>query len=110
MTRLSNRQYPMLKVFVERGANGMKIEAAQHFDQRPFRSMLIQGWVAYTPLRGFHVTEAGRRAFKEFHHTDIARKNPAMPLTAYFDPTQYGLGDSKKKSPQSETRRLQVVA
>jgi hypothetical protein len=24
-------------------------------------------------------------------HTDIARKNPLLPLTAYFDETAYGL-------------------
>lgn len=89
MTRLSNRQYPMLEIF----ASGvyMRIEEAQIFDQRPFRSMLIRGWVAYKPGRGFHITADGRKARDEFHHTEISRKNPLLPLTAYFDPTAYGL-------------------
>ncbi len=89
MTRLSNRQYPMLEIF----ASGvfMRIEEAQLFDQRPFRSMLIRKWIAYKPGRGFHITPEGRKAHEEFHHTEIARKNPLLPLTRYFDPTAYGV-------------------
>jgi hypothetical protein len=89
MTRLSNRQYPLLETF----ATGvyMSIEDAQLFDQRPFRSMLIRKWVAYKPGRGFHITTEGRAAREEFLHTDIGRKDPSLPLTAYFDPTAYGL-------------------
>ena len=93
MTRLSNRQYPMLHIFaVELGAQGyMSIEDAQALDQRPFRSMLIQQWVAYRAGRGFHITKAGRDAWYEFGNTGIARKNPHAPLTRYFDATAYGL-------------------
>lgn len=92
MTRLSNRQYPMLKTFAEAEADyHMRIEAAQAFDQRPFRSMLIQGWIKYRPGRGFHITKEGRAAWREFLLTDIIRKDPTRPLTAYFDPTAYGL-------------------
>lgn len=93
MTRLSNRQYPMLKTF----ATGvyMSIPQAQAYDQRPFRSMLIQQWIAYRPGRGFHITPEGRRAFDEFHYTEIARKNPLLPLTAFFDPTAYGLAPAR---------------
>lgn len=89
MTRLSNRQFPMLETF----ASGiyMRVDEAQHYDQRPFRSMLIQRWIAYKPGRGFHITPAGRKAHAEFHHTEIARKNPTLPLTALFDPTKYGV-------------------
>lgn len=92
MTRLSNRQYPMLKTFAEAKADyHMSIQAAQAFDQRPFRSMLIQGWIKYRPGRGFHLTHDGRRAWREFLLTDIVRKDPTRPLTAYFDPAAYGL-------------------
>ena len=28
---------------------------------------------------------------QEFQSTNILRKNPALPLTAYFDPIAYGL-------------------
>jgi hypothetical protein len=89
MTRLSNLQYPMLETF----STGlyMSIESAQHFDQRPFRSMLIRQWITYRPGRGFHITTQGRKAHAEFHHTEIARKNPTLPLTSYFDPTAFGL-------------------
>jgi hypothetical protein len=96
MTRLSNRQYPMLHTFIASGSGFyMSIHEAQKFDQRPFRSLLIREWIAYTPGRGFHATRAGRQAWEEFHHTEIARKNPALPLTAYFDPTAYGLEPKK---------------
>jgi hypothetical protein len=89
----------MLEVFVT--GIYMNIEQAQRYDQRPFRSMLIRGWIAYRPGRGFHITPEGRKARDEFHHTEIARKNPTLPLTAYFDPTVYGL---------KETRQLHRVA
>jgi len=99
MTRLSNRQYPMLQALNDNGPNVyMSIEDAQRFDQRPFRSMLIQGWCAYRPGRGFHITPDGQHAMREFHDTDITRKNPSLPLTAYFDPIAYGL------KPRRETR------
>lgn len=92
MTRLSNRQYPMLRMFAEGGAQYfMRIDEAQAFDQRPFRSMLIQKWVAFRPGRGFHLTPDGRKAWHEFLETEIFRKDPQRPLTAYFDATAYGL-------------------
>ena len=50
MTRLSNRQYPMLHTFIASGSGFyMSIHEAQKFDQRPFRSLLIREWIAYTP-------------------------------------------------------------
>jgi len=98
MTRLSNRQYPMLRVFIEGGPQFyMSIEQAQRYDQRPFRSMLIRGWIAYRPGKGFHGTREGAAAWVEFHETEIARKNPTLPLTAYFDPTAYGLSKQDAK-------------
>ena len=96
MTRLSNRQYPMLLALVQNGRDGyMSIEDAQKFDQRPFRSMLIRKWCAYRPGRGFHVTREGEAAMIEFQTTEILRKDPGLPLTAYFDPTAYGLHPKK---------------
>jgi hypothetical protein len=89
MIRLSNRQLPMLELFI--GGEYLSIETAKHYDQRPFRSMLIRKWINYRPGRGFKITEAGRDAYEIFMHTDIARKNPLLPLTAYFDETAYGL-------------------
>jgi hypothetical protein len=60
MTRLSNRQYPMLQALYDQGINGrMTIEEAQAYDQRPFRSMLIRKWCAYKPGKGFHITREG---------------------------------------------------
>jgi hypothetical protein len=92
MTRLSNRQYPMLREFADHNSDyHMSIETAQVFDQRPFRSMLIHKWIAYRPGRGFHITREGRAAWREFIETEIFRKNPTLPLTAYFDATAYGL-------------------
>jgi hypothetical protein len=87
----------MLLTLYDNGVHGyMPIEDAQKFDQRPFRSMLVQGWAAYRPGRGFHVTPKGRDTMLEFQSTDILRKHPESPLTAYFDPTAYGLAPSKK--------------
>ena len=98
MTRLSNRQYPMLREFAEQSSSYfMPIHVAQKFDQRPFRSMLIQRWIAYRPGRGFHITREGRQAWHEFVTTEIFRKNSMLPLTAFFDPTAYGLKDPYRK-------------
>ena len=107
MTRLSNRQYPMLQALydLEKGSGYMTIEEAQSFDQRPFRSMLIRKWAAYRPGRGFHITRQGKDAMYEFHSTDIARKNPRLPLTAYFDAVAYGLASKKAPRVHVMTKR-----
>ena len=92
MTSLSNRQYPMLKVFAEAiSTYYMSIDEAQRYDQRPFRSMLYHRWITFRPGRGFHITRLGRDAWRIFFHTAIWRKDPTLPLTAYFDPTAYAL-------------------
>lgn len=92
MTRLSNRQYPMLRALFQNGRTGyMTIDEAQHFDQRAFRSMLIREYCVYKPGQGFHVTRQGEDAMVEFENTDILRRHPELPLTAYFDATAYGL-------------------
>jgi hypothetical protein len=99
MINLSNRGYPMLKTFADENANfSMTIDQAQHYDQRPFRSMLMRGWIAYKPGKGFILTKDGRRAWEQFLSTDIGRKNWEAPLTAYFDPNAYGLGKKGKSS------------
>jgi len=110
MTRLSNRQYPMLKMLCDNGSDDyMSIEEAQQFDQRPFRSMLIQRWCVYRPGRGFHVTKEGKAAMYEFQSTEIVRKNPTLPLTAYFDPTAYGLHVPKRKGATKQAAPKKVV-
>jgi hypothetical protein len=82
----------MLRTFAVAGKDFyMSIKDAGLYDQRPFRSMLIHGWIEYKRGRGFHITPEGREAWKEFEHTEIFRRNPLGPLTAYFDPTAYGL-------------------
>jgi hypothetical protein len=93
---LSKRQYPMLREFSDGGY--MTIQRAQAFDQRPFRSMLVRGWIAYTGARGFHITSEGKQAWYEFEHTQIVRKDPSKPLTAYFDAAAYGLHARKTKA------------
>ena len=98
MTRLSNRQYPMLRTFALESAQfRMTIREAQKYDQRPFRSMLIHRWIVYSG-GGFHITREGQDAFIEFENTEITRKNPTLPLTAYFDATAYGLKTPKKEA------------
>jgi hypothetical protein len=100
MTRLSNRQWPMLRALYDLGDGFMSIEEAQKFDQRPFRSMLIQQWARYHPGRGFYITREGKAAMHEFQGTEIFRKDPSLPLTAYFDPTAYGLRAVEKRRKQ----------
>jgi hypothetical protein len=89
MTRLSNRQYPMLHLFAQRRDVYMTASDAARYDQRPFRSMLIQRWIAYRPGHGFHITREGLEAWEEFRGTDIKRLNPNAPLTRFFDITRY---------------------
>jgi len=91
MKTFSGRQYAMLQTLASGQTLYLSIKEAQAFDQRPFRSMLIRKWIAYKAGRGFYATKEGREAWHNFHQTDIARKNPTLPLTAYFDPTAYGL-------------------
>jgi hypothetical protein len=82
----------MLAAFAEhRSTYFMTMEMAQTYDQRAFRSMLIRKYVSYKPGNGFYLTPKGRDAFDQFFSTDIARKNPELPLTAYFDPNAYQL-------------------
>lgn len=95
---LSKRQYAMLGTLIDLKGGYLDIEDAQRFDQRPFRSMLIQKWVAYRAGKGFHVTKEGTAAWTEYHQAEIGRKDPTAPLTRFFDPTAYGLAVVKRKS------------
>ena len=97
MITLSNRQYPMVKAFLDSSDNYMDIETAQRYDQRPFRSMLIRKWIAFRPGHGFYLTKEGKNAWLDYHGTEIWRKNPNLPLTAYFDVTAYGLRKAPPK-------------
>jgi|SRR5215471_10798301 len=87
---LSNRQYPMLQVFMDHGDHWyMSVSQACRYDQRPFRSMLVREWIHYVPGRGFYITKAGKEAWRAFHGTQITRRNPLLPLTSYIDPATY---------------------
>jgi hypothetical protein len=86
----------MLQVFIGNGSDYyMTRDAAQQWDQRPFRSMLIRKWVKYRSGHGFYVTREGRDTWNDFHHRDISRANPLLPLTSYFEQI-YGPLPSKK--------------
>lgn len=100
----------MLKTFAtERADFHMSIEQAQAYDQRPFRSMLIQEWIAFTPGKGFHITKKGREAWYEFGNTDIGRRDHTRPLTAYFDATLYGLKTPKKRKGPAKKQALHLT-
>jgi hypothetical protein len=73
----------------------MTVEEAQQFDQRPFRSMLVRDWVRYRAGHGFYLTKEGRKAWQEFHQTDITRHNPMLPLCAYWR-DKYDMGGTMK--------------
>lgn len=112
ITRLSTLQYNMLRMFASQPvAHHMSIATAQGLDQRPFRSMLLRRWVAYTPGRGFRITRAGTDAFRGFENHSIERKNPSLPLTSYFDPAVYGLPSrEKRKKGERRSGGLKAVA
>lgn len=98
ITRLSTLQYNMLRTFAsQHDGHYMTIANAQGFDQRPFRSMLIRRWVTYVPGRGFRLTREGHGVLRDFENHSIERKNPSLPLTAYFDPSVYGLPVARRR-------------
>lgn len=98
MTRLSNRQFPMMQAFLDLRGGYMTIDEARTYDQRALRSMLIRKYVAYHAGRGFYFTKDGKNAWEEFGDTDIRRKHPELPLTAYFDANAYGLAKPKTRT------------
>lgn len=111
MTRLSTLQYNMLRMFATEGPDYfMSVTTAQGFDQRPFRSMLIQQWVAYRIGKGFHITRKGRDAYRNFEQHDITRKNALAPLTSFFDPEKYGLRSAQKRAVKAEVREIRKEA
>lgn len=109
---LSQRQYPLLAMFSQSGFH-MSIPQAQAIDQRPFRSALVRGYLAYSPgKKGFYCTQKGHDAWDMFNGTSIERKDPMRPLTSYFDTTTYQLGvpvKKKAKRAASATRELETV-
>ena len=103
MIALSKRQHAMLELLVTRQDGYITYEQAQELDQRPFRSMLIQKWVAYRIGRGFRETPAGIDAWNEYLAADITRKNAHAPLTKYFDAVFYGLVAGPVKTKRKTT-------
>jgi len=90
MINLTNRGYPMLHLFS--GGGFVSYHQAHIYDQRPFRSMLLRGYIAYHPGKGFKITAKGREAWEEFTSTQIdQRKNQAAHLTRVFDADRWGL-------------------
>ena len=79
MTRLSNRQYPMLLALCDNGENSyMPIEdAPDGTASGPFRSMLIRKWAAMPNWsRGF-VTREGQASIWEFCQPTSGEKTRA---------------------------------
>src|SRR5215467_10295638 len=110
--QLSDRTYPLLQTFEDKTSDyHMKIDEAQKIDQRPFRALLVRGYIAFRPGRGFHITRAGRDVAKHFLDEDGTRNRRSenrfnAPLTSYFDPVAYGLTPSsgkKKKATRHTT-------
>ena len=97
MINLSDLGFPMLYALTQLKGGFMPFEEAQTYDQRPFRTMLMRGYVAWSRKeRGFYLTDIGSEAWSKFNSRDIARKNPHMPLTAFFDAAAYGLGGERR--------------
>lgn len=99
MINLSDLGFPMLYALTQLKGKYMSYEEAQSYDQRPFRSMLIRGWVKWSRKEhGFYLTKEGEEAWMKFNSRDISRKNPHLPLTAFFNAEAYGLAGPKEKS------------
>jgi hypothetical protein len=86
----------------------MSVDQAQHYDQRPFRSMLVQGWIAYRSGRGFHITPEGRRAFDVFHRDP--QEKPAHASDAILRPHSVWAEDvrteAREKTPPSGSLKV----
>jgi hypothetical protein len=103
----------MLQTFADGGSDYyMSVDEAQHFDQRPFRAMLVRRYIAYRPGRGFHLTKEGRTAWKQFKDASLIERSKdrfSAPLTAYFDAAFYGLqmvgGHKAKKTAEQKPAR-----
>lgn len=96
--QISVRGLNMLRMFIEAGRGfHLRYEDARAYDQRPFRSMLIRGYIAYRPGRGFHITPEGRGAWDALQHTSVMRGagQTTRPLTSYFDPAAYGIREAR---------------
>ena len=97
-TQLSNRQFNLLRLFAQQTSSfQMRILEAKHIDQRAFRSLAIRGWVRWNG-KGFKLTAEGAEAWEAFRQTSLERKNPAAPLSSYFDPSLFGLEVVKRRS------------
>ena len=111
MSNLSNRQYPLLQTFIAAGDQAyMTTDEASGFDQRPFRSALMRGYVAYRPGKGFYATREGKKAWSDFHTTEITRRNPELPLCAYFR-ERYDVTElPKRRSPRRAKKTAPATA
>lgn len=103
--QLSNRTHPMLELFATQRSNWyMPLATARAYDQRPFRSMMVHGWIAFDRSLGdeggFRITDEGKQAWTDYISTDILRSESqaSRPLTAYFDAKAYGLRVVKRKT------------
>lgn len=102
MTQLSERQFAMLRTFVDEGVGyAMSLESAARFDQRPFRSMLKREYITYKASKGFMLTKMGHAAWTNFQAANIIRKDPKGALTSYFDPEYYKLHPAKVNMTQA---------
>lgn len=105
-TTLSARQYPLLKLFMKHASEAgwfMKMPEAATLDQRPFRSLLMRGWIRYERGYGFQVTYEGKDAWHNFLHTSIERSNPHGPLCAFFYAT------NKVERPETKRGAMEIV-
>ncbi len=83
---LSRRQYALLCLFIDEGEKYYaSVEDAKRYDQRPFRSALIQEWIGYHHGRGFFITQKGRDSHADYGKREWAiRAHQDMPLCEYF--------------------------
>ena len=75
----------------------LSVSEAAKLDQRSFGSLYHRGWLGHRSGKGFYATAEGMTKFAEYALGEARRrKNSALPLSHYFDPTIYQIHPVKK--------------
>ena len=83
MTKLSARQYAMLKSINRTGE--IFIDNARALNQLSFGSLILRGYVEFNrDTQNFYITHVGSSALQEFKEIEIKRIKYDGPFSHYF--------------------------
>ena len=84
MTKLSARQYAMLKSIARR--HSVSLDSARELNQISFGSLIHREYVKFSRSeQQFTITDFGQAALEEFQEIEIRRQNFGGPFSHYFD-------------------------